>query len=81
MISKQPGKTVFIYGKDGCPFCVKAVELCKQKNVDFVYRNLSKGDWIIEDLTEMLGQRPTTVPQIFVDEIHIGGFNELNDYI
>lgn len=74
-------KTFWIFGKDGCPFCTNAVELCKRKGVKYRYLNLSKGEWNIEELTTMLGYRPTRVPQIFCDKTHVGGFAELSNLL
>ena len=72
---------VTIYGRSGCGFCTRAVELCEVKNipcryVDIVAEGISKAD-----LGEKAGKTVTTVPQVFVGEQHIGGFDEFSHYM
>ena len=49
-------------------------------NIDIEERNLSSGDWSKEQLLEAV---PTarTVPQIFLDDQLIGGFQELKQHL
>ena len=72
---------VTIYGRTSCGFCTGARRLCEVRNlphewVDMVEQGLSK-----EDLAELTGGPVRTVPQIFVDGEHIGGFDEFSDYV
>ena len=72
---------VTIYGRTSCGFCTGARRLCEVRNlphewVDMVEQGLSK-----EDLAEFTGSPVRTVPQIFVDGEHIGGFDEFSDYV
>jgi len=64
-----------VWSKDQCPFCVQAKALLESKGIEYEERNVSK-DWTKEQLLEAV---PTarTLPQIFLDEDHVGGFNEL----
>jgi glutaredoxin len=64
-----------VWSKDHCPYCDQAKALLKQKGIEFEERNMSR-DWTREQLLEAV---PTarTVPQIFIDEELVGGFNEL----
>jgi len=58
-----------------CPFCQRAEELLRKRRIRFekIRVDLSKGK-----LREMLKRsRRDTVPQIFIDDRHIGGFDEL----
>lgn len=68
-------RKVVVYRTPICPYCVRAVQLLKQKGVDFeeidVSNDPAKRDWLIEET----GQR--TVPQIFVDGRPIGGCDDL----
>ena len=67
---------VEIYSTLFCPYCARAKSLLERKGV--AYENID----IIEDTSkrdEMLtrsGGR-TSVPQIFIDGEHIGGFDDL----
>ena len=64
-----------VWSKDQCPFCVQAKALQESKGIEYEERNVSK-DWTKEQLLEAV---PTarTLPQIFLDEDYVGGFNEL----
>ena len=68
-----------VWSKDSCPFCVQAKGLLKQKGIEFEERNVSK-DWTREQLLEAVPDA-RTVPQIFVDEVLVGGFTELREYL
>lgn len=67
-----------IWSKYHCTFCEQAKTLLKQKGIDFEERKLGDG-WTKEELLEVV---PTarTVPQIFIDDIYIGGYTELTKY-
>jgi len=66
-----------MYSIDHCPFCVGAKELLGQKGVAYTDHNIS--DWPDEKLNarmlELTGRK--TVPQIWIDGEHIGGYEEL----
>lgn len=67
-----------VWSKNQCPFCDQAKNLLKLKGIEFEERNVST-DWTKEQLMEAV---PTarTVPQIFIDDKLIGGFNELRKH-
>lgn len=72
---------VEIYGKDNCKFCQKALEhvaeLIKQKKVtEFKYTDIVKEGLTGKDLSVMLNKEVTTVPQVVVDSVAIGGYTE-----
>jgi glutaredoxin 1 len=58
-----------IFGREGCPYCVRA------KDVDIIKEGVSKAD-----LEQSAGKPCPTVPQIFIDQAHIGGFTEFEAY-
>jgi glutaredoxin len=68
-----------VWSKDQCPFCVRAKALLDSKGIEYEERNVSK-DWTKEQLLEAV---PTarTLPQVFLDEELIGGFNELRQHL
>ena len=67
-----------VWSKDQCPYCVQAKNLLKMKGIEYEERNINNG-WDKEDLLAAVpGAR--TVPQIFLDEQLIGGFNELRKH-
>lgn len=65
-----------IWSKDNCAFCDRAKDLLRRKGIEFEERNITGGEWTREQLLESV---PTarTVPQIFLGDEYIGGFNEL----
>jgi glutaredoxin 3 len=64
-----------VWSKDQCPFCVQAKALLESKGIEYEERNVSN-NWTKEQLLEAV---PTarTLPQIFLDDAYVGGFNEL----
>ena len=65
-----------VWSKDACPFCVQAKNLLTSRGIEYEERNISAGTWTKEQLLEAVpGAR--TLPQIFLDEEHVGGFTEL----
>ena len=76
---------VVIFGRSACPYCVRAKEVAeklKEKREDFNYRYI---DMEVEgvskaDIEKTVGKPVETVPQIFVDENHVGGFTEFEQY-
>lgn len=67
---------ITIYSKDYCPYCVKAKQLFKMKKQDYTEKDIGKDEAARE---EMLGLAPTarTVPQIFIGDTHVGGYDDL----
>jgi len=68
-----------LWSKDQCPYCDQAKALLKSRNIEFEERNVSR-DWTREQLLEAV-PNARTVPQIFLDEELVGGFNELRQYL
>jgi glutaredoxin 3 len=66
---------IIIYSKDVCPYCVRAKALLEKKNASFTEIKIT--DEVIRDeMIKKSGGR-LTVPQIFIDEKHIGGYDDL----
>jgi len=66
---------VVVYSTTICPYCVRAKQLLKQKGVDYEEINLDKRPELRNDVMKRSGRR--TVPQIWVGETHVGGFDDL----
>ena len=64
-----------IWSKPACPFCVKAKNLMKMKGIEYEEKNIAEGHDIQELLT--LVPNAKTMPQIWLDDKHIGGYKEL----
>ena len=69
-----------VWSKTPCPYCDQAKALLKQKGIEFEERNITEGTWTRENLLEAV-PNARTVPQIFLDEQLIGGFNELRQHL
>ena len=67
-----------LWSKYHCPYCDKAKILLELKGIDCEERKICDG-WTKEELLEEV---PTarSVPQIFLDDVHIGGYTELEKY-
>jgi len=70
---------VTIWSKPACQYCDMAKNLLKSKGIDFDEKKIGEG-YTRDDL---LAAVPTarTVPQIFVDDKLIGGFQELKAFL
>ena len=64
-----------VWSKDQCAFCDQAKALLESKGIEYEVRNIMK-DWTREQLLEAV-PNARTVPQIFLDDEYVGGFNEL----
>jgi len=69
-------KKIEIYTWGYCPYCVRAKNLLTEKGMEFTEVPLDGKDDELVKLRERTGQR--TVPQIFIDDKFIGGFQELS---
>ena len=64
-----------VWSKPACPYCTKAKTLLKSKCIDYEEKNIAEG-YKIQDLLELV-PNARTMPQIWLDEEHIGGYYEL----
>ncbi|WP_280545929.1 MULTISPECIES: GrxA family glutaredoxin [unclassified Halomonas] len=77
---------VVIFGRPACPFCDHAKALAARlesagaiaghRYVDMHAEGITKAD-----LEKTIGKPVHTVPQIFVDQSHVGGFTEFDRYV
>ena len=67
---------VEVYSKTFCPYCIRAQHLLDSKGIDYqVYVIGFDGPKRDEMIRRARGR--TTVPQIFIDDRHIGGCDDL----
>jgi glutaredoxin 3 len=65
-----------IYFTNWCPYCHQAKALLDRKGVDYVGIDLTNAcPEEIQAMRERSGR--TSVPQIFIDDRHIGGFDDI----
>lgn len=67
--------SVVIYTTNYCPYCVKAKTLLERKGVSFQEIDVTNPDDRTVMLEKSNGRR--TVPQIFINDHHIGGCDDL----
>jgi glutaredoxin 3 len=71
-------KPVTIYTTRTCGYCRRAKALLAQKGVAFEEVDVTYDDRLREEMTAKAGGR-TTVPQIWIGELHVGGCDDLYD--
>ena len=69
-------KTVEIYTSPLCGYCHAAKRLLKQKGVSFSETNVAVNPAKRKEMLSRANGRHT-VPQIFIGDHHVGGFNDL----
>lgn len=67
---------VTIYTTSTCPYCHAAKALLQQKQVAFTEIDVSNNADLRSRMTERAGGQ-RTVPQIFIEDHHIGGCDDL----
>jgi glutaredoxin 3 len=66
---------VIMYTKEPCPYCRLAKELLKSKQVAFTEIRLDQETDKLEEMMRLSNRR--TVPQIFINDESIGGYDDL----
>ena len=69
-------KKVTVYASGSCPYCIMAKELLEEKNVEIEELRIDLDPNYIDEAVERSGGRKT-VPQIFIGDYHVGGYDEL----
>ena len=68
---------ITMYSAQGCGYCQSAERLLTRKGVTHINKirvDTKPGLW--EAMSEKTGRR--TVPQIYIGNLHVGGFDDLN---
>ena len=71
---------IVVYTTASCPYCLAAKRLLAQKNLAFEEIKVDGDLAGRARMSELAGGR-TSVPQIFIDGRHIGGCDDLNDWM
>lgn len=69
-------KTVTIYSTSYCPYCDRAKSLLSQKGI--TYQEVDVADVSAREKMMLRAGGRKTVPQIFIGDTHVGGFDDLN---
>lgn len=68
-------KKVVIYTTSYCPYCDAAKEFLDSKGVKYEEIDVTNDEAVREKIAALSGRQ--TVPQIFVDGVSIGGYEDL----
>jgi len=80
LIGRHPERiraNVEIYTWQTCPFCLRAKLLLWLKGVDYTEYKIDGDDTARTQMSQRANSR-RTVPQIFINNQHIGGFDDLD---
>lgn len=69
-------KNIVLYTKDYCPYCKRAAAILKKKKVEFKEVDVTNDQASFDKVIEK--SSCTTVPQLFVDDAFIGGFDDMS---
>jgi glutaredoxin 3 len=67
-----------IYTREGCTFCDMAKDLIKGRGTPYIEYNIGYHPHHKNELLERVAT-VRTLPQIFIDNTHIGGYKELRE--
>ena len=67
---------ITIYGKENCPYCEAAKGFFQFLDMEYEYRDATS-DKEVQSEFRRLFPEAKTVPQIIIDNHHIGGYEEL----
>jgi glutaredoxin 3 len=73
-VSDMPG--IVMYSSGWCPYCVRARALLERKGLAFREIKIDEDPAERQAMLARSGGR-RTVPQIFVGDFHVGGFDDL----
>ena len=71
-------KNITVYSGPMCNFCDAAKRLLVRNNLEYTEIDISTKEGLREEMTKKAnGKR--TIPQIFFDDYHVGGYTELRE--
>ena len=71
-------KNIIVYSGPMCGYCDAAKRLLTRNNLSYTEIDVSLKDGLREEMIKKSNGR-RTVPQIFIEEKHIGGYEELRE--
>ena len=76
---------IIIIGRSTCPFCIKALSYCVQKNVERIYLDYAGSPEVLEEY-KVFHNHPT-VPIVLANNLEtgytkkVGGYSDLLEYL
>tara|TARA_B100002052_G_C15330184_1_gene353739 strand:- start:239 stop:493 length:255 start_codon:yes stop_codon:yes gene_type:complete len=71
-------KNIIMYSGPMCAFCEAAKRLLARNNLEFKEIDISSKEGLKEEMIQKANGR-RTIPQIFFNNEHVGGYQELRD--
>ena len=71
-------KSITVYSGPMCGYCDAAKRLLARNNLEFINIDVSAKDGLRDEMTKKANGR-RTIPQIFFNDEHIGGYQELRE--
>ncbi|MDC6466605.1 glutaredoxin 3 [Methylophilaceae bacterium] len=69
-------KEILMYSSQFCPYCVNAEKLLHNKGIKKIKKIMvDENPFHMDEMIKITGEK--TVPQIFIGDQHIGGFEQL----
>ena len=72
---------IIIYSKPNCVYCDKSKALVKGLGMPYEEKMFGKDFKSPEELYEAVGKQVRTMPQIKIDDVLIGGYNQLVEFL
>lgn len=69
-------KEIIVYTANLCPYCTMAKRLLDKKGVSYAEINVDSKPGLRQEMMEKTRRR--TVPQIYIGDFHVGGFDDLH---
>lgn len=69
---------ITVYGRPDCPYCDKAIELLEETGLDYTYIDIKEH---LSALELMRTRGHASVPQVYNEDIHIGGYTDMEAWI
>jgi len=67
---------IVVYSGRFCGYCTAAERLLQSKNAEYEVIKVDEDQAKFDHMMEITGRR--TIPQIFIGEYHVGGFDDLS---
>ena len=66
---------ILLYTTNICPYCIMAKRLLDKKGAHYIEINVDSKPGLREEMMHKTNRR--TVPQIYIGDYHVGGFDDL----
>jgi glutaredoxin 3 len=71
-------KNITVYSGPMCGYCDAAKRLLERNKLEYTEIDISTKEGIRDEMTKKANGR-RTIPQIFFDDYHVGGYQELRE--